>query len=195
MAKPELTKVLLAQTIKKLAALKPLDKISIGDIANAASISRKTFYYHFIDKQELICWVFLHDAVNLPDKKKNNTSIEDFIGYLYSEKEFYKSALTSDCQNSLQEYMFKACAQSIHNKIILLLNGRKLDADFIRAITSFVAHGFIGALVEWAREGAPTNEDYFWVKDGTIKGSLDFIFKYPKMYEEILELIVNHYVK
>ena len=34
---------------------KRLDKISISEIVGAAGLNRQTFYYHFRDKQELIC--------------------------------------------------------------------------------------------------------------------------------------------
>jgi len=47
MAKPELTKQLIAQTLKKLMLNTPLDKISVQEIVDACGLNRKTFYYHF----------------------------------------------------------------------------------------------------------------------------------------------------
>ena len=73
MPKPELTKKLIADTLKKLASGKHLDKISISEIVDAAGLNRQTFYYHFQDKQELICWIFDTDIATLTDKKQNNT--------------------------------------------------------------------------------------------------------------------------
>ncbi len=58
MSKPELTKQLIAQTLKELVKHMPLDKISVQHIVDACELNRKTFYYHFQDKQALICWIF-----------------------------------------------------------------------------------------------------------------------------------------
>ncbi len=37
------------------------DKITVSDIIAQAGKNRKTFYYHFIDKDHLIVWIFRHD--------------------------------------------------------------------------------------------------------------------------------------
>ena len=41
---------------------KPLDKIRITEICQAAEIERSTFYYHFEDKYELVAWIFFQSA-------------------------------------------------------------------------------------------------------------------------------------
>lgn len=56
--KPALMKRHIGAVLKKLAEKNPLDQISIQDIAEAGRISRKTFYYHFKDKQDLVVWIF-----------------------------------------------------------------------------------------------------------------------------------------
>ena len=58
------TKKLFAQVLLELAATQPLAKISISDIVGAAKKNRKTFYYHFVDKTELISWVLRADLAD-----------------------------------------------------------------------------------------------------------------------------------
>ena len=48
------TKRALEASLKHLLAKKPLDKITINDIAEDCGISRMTFYYHFKDIYDLI---------------------------------------------------------------------------------------------------------------------------------------------
>lgn len=43
----DITKRALEASLKKLLLQKPLDKITINDIAEDCGISRMTFYYHF----------------------------------------------------------------------------------------------------------------------------------------------------
>ena len=48
------TRVLLQQALGKLLETKEFDKISVQDIAEAATVNRATFYDHYTDKFELL---------------------------------------------------------------------------------------------------------------------------------------------
>ena len=51
----------LAEAFIVLTGEKPPSKISVSDIISAAGKNRKTFYYHFVDKNQLIEWIFRYD--------------------------------------------------------------------------------------------------------------------------------------
>ena len=42
-----ITKIAMAQSLKRMLLIKDLDKITINDITNDCGINRQTFYYHF----------------------------------------------------------------------------------------------------------------------------------------------------
>jgi AcrR family transcriptional regulator len=48
------TRGLLQDALLRLAHERPLDEISIGDIADAATVNRTTFYQHYADKDTLL---------------------------------------------------------------------------------------------------------------------------------------------
>ena len=48
--------VLLAESFKKLARTRPIEKITIREITDEAGVIRPTFYNHFQDKYELLEW-------------------------------------------------------------------------------------------------------------------------------------------
>ena len=58
-----ITKRALAQAMKELMAAHPFSKISVGDICEACGMNRKSFYYHFRDKQDLVNWIFESEFV------------------------------------------------------------------------------------------------------------------------------------
>ena len=58
----EVTKRALEQSLKNLLLKKPLNKITINDIAEDCRINRMTFYYHFKDIYDLVEWSCLEDA-------------------------------------------------------------------------------------------------------------------------------------
>lgn len=58
MADSNATKRALAAAMKQLMAKMPFAKISVGDICQVCQMNRKSFYYHFQDKYDLVNWIF-----------------------------------------------------------------------------------------------------------------------------------------
>ena len=61
MASSLITKKRIAKAFRDLLATREFDKISIVDIMESAGIRRQTFYNHFLDKYELLDWIFEND--------------------------------------------------------------------------------------------------------------------------------------
>ena len=55
------TKLLIADAFVELCDEMPLKKVSISDIVERTGKNRKTFYYHFVDKEALIIWRLRYD--------------------------------------------------------------------------------------------------------------------------------------
>lgn len=61
MASSLITKKRIAKAFRDLLATREFDKISIVEIMELAGIRRQTFYNHFLDKYELLDWIFEND--------------------------------------------------------------------------------------------------------------------------------------
>ena len=61
MAASIITKKRIAKAFKQLLEEMEFDKISIVDIMELAQIRRQTFYNHFLDKYQLLDWIFEND--------------------------------------------------------------------------------------------------------------------------------------
>lgn len=55
------SKLCVAEAFAELAATHPADKVTVGMVAERIGKHRKTFYYHFSDKQQLVVWLFRYD--------------------------------------------------------------------------------------------------------------------------------------
>ena len=55
------TMELMGESFVSLAEKLPIERISVSDIVAASGKNRKTFYYHFEDKNALIIWKFRYD--------------------------------------------------------------------------------------------------------------------------------------
>ncbi|AEV67106.1 TetR/AcrR family transcriptional regulator C-terminal domain-containing protein [Acetivibrio clariflavus] len=182
MSKPELTKKLIADTLKKLMANMNLDKITVQDIVNACGLNRKTFYYHFKDKQDLVCWIFDTEFAALTDLNQDNSVFDELVEHLYKNREFYVAALSSDVQNNLKEHFFEIIFDSSMNKVKEVLGANELEIDEIKLIASFFSNGIVGSITQWAKEGMKS-----------------FPYQYSaKLYpitEECIKFIVNRYLE
>jgi AcrR family transcriptional regulator len=65
MSKADRTKSTIAQVFRSLLETKPAAGISVQNIVDAASINRKTFYYYFSNKEELVIWIYRQDIARL----------------------------------------------------------------------------------------------------------------------------------
>ena len=73
MAYSNITKTMMADAMKELMSEKPFAKISVGDICERCGMNRKSFYYHFKDKYDLVNWIFqtefLKVLLKTPERK------------------------------------------------------------------------------------------------------------------------------
>ncbi len=61
MPKPEITKSYIASNFQQLVEQYGHSKITVLDIVDKCDINRKTFYYHFENKDDLIAWKFRYE--------------------------------------------------------------------------------------------------------------------------------------
>lgn len=107
MADSNITKKALASAMKELMKTKPFSKISVGDICEACDMSRKSFYYHFHDKYELVNWIFYVEFFGKMHEKEDATAEEQIFmlcKYLEENREFYINALKVKGRDSFRDY-------------------------------------------------------------------------------------------
>ena len=113
--KKELTKELIASSMKELMLHQPFEKITIRMITEHAGVIRPTFYYHFQDKYEVLEWIVRHDLVisarMLMDRGLVDEAIHVVFTDIGNDREFYRRAFLVIGQNSFmsQGSWRKAC--------------------------------------------------------------------------------------
>ena len=71
------TKKAISYALKDLLKTNPFSKITINDIAASCNINRQTFYYHFLDKEDLVEWICKEEMGTILDKQDNNVTWQD----------------------------------------------------------------------------------------------------------------------
>lgn len=107
MADSNITKRALAGSLKEVMEEMPFSKISITDICDKCDMNRKSFYYHFRDKYDLVNWIYQTEFISVA-KEKEYDNIWEFIMdiclYLFNNADFYRKALQIEGQNSFFDY-------------------------------------------------------------------------------------------
>ncbi len=149
----QMTKRALAASLKKLLNQKPLNKITINDIAEDCGISRMTFYYHFKDIYDLVEWVCVEDAAKILEGKKSyDTWQEGFLNIfqaVLANKPFVMNVYRCVSRERIEQYLNPLIRRLILGVVEEKSAGMALDEEDKRFIAGFYEYAFVGVMLEW----------------------------------------------
>ena len=157
MADSNLTKRALANALQELMIEIPFERISVSQICEKCDMNRKSFYYHFKDKYDLVNWIFDMDFIAVfADENFNNMSsneerwktIDIFLQLFYKNKTFYQNALKIKGQNSFSEHFYECIRPIIKKRIETTIDNSASETFTI----DFFSDACICALERWLSE-------------------------------------------
>lgn len=153
------TKMALANAMKQLMEQKGFSKISVGEICETCGINRKSFYYHFRDKYDLVNWIYYVDFlehVNVKDQDDPWMIFSKICKYFYTEAAFYRNALKIEGQNSFRDYFYETLSAYIRYLVHNIFPDEKLQNFTI----TFYCDAFFISIYRWltTRELIPVDE-------------------------------------
>ena len=143
MADSNITKSALASALKELMETTPFAKITVSDICAKCNMNRKSFYYHFRDKFDLVNWIFDVEYLNHVQIGKNLIgwdSVLHLCNYFYENKDFYRKAMKVEDQNSFINH-FRELVSPLMAEDIREILGEQTDAAKICRITEILYSG------------------------------------------------------
>lgn len=152
----DITKRALEESLKNLLLQKPLDKITISDIAADCGISRMTFYYHFKDIYDLVEWACMEDARRaLEGKKTYDTWQQGFLQIfeaVQANKPFIMNVYRSVSREHVENYLYKLT----YDLLIGVVEERAQDLSVRESDREFIAHfykyAFVGIMLDWIKD-------------------------------------------
>lgn len=148
MADSNITKRALAAALKDLMEETPLAKISVADICSKCGMNRKSFYYHFRDKYDLVNWIFDVEFMTVVSQKPNaggKEFLEELCGYFYENTKFYRSALQIEGQNSFHEHFTEFMTALITDLVKNIVETQELHEFYV----TFLADAFTMSFYCW----------------------------------------------
>ena len=155
-----ITKKALAASMKKLMEEKPFDKISVIDICEGCGMNRKSFYYHFKDKYDLVNCIFYTDFIVLASSSSYSDGwdlLQAVVKLFYRDQSFYICALEIDGQNSFREYFYESTEPIFH-----LFTSAIGDVDGMGPLDDhYVVDIFLVVIYRWLKEGCVLGPEKF----------------------------------
>lgn len=148
MADSNITKKALSNALRELMEEVPFKKISVADICERCDMNRKSFYYHFRDKYDLVNWIFDTEFIALAQARTSHDRwefIERMCGYFYENRSFYYKVLQIKGQNSFPEHFREFLHPLLRNRIEEIV-GRK---DIPDMCIDFFADGAVCSIMRW----------------------------------------------
>ncbi len=176
------TKKALGAALKKMMAVKPIDKITIKDLVEICSVNRQTFYYHFDDVYDLLEWVFEEDANRvLPSEVIYEHWKQDvmvFFEYLYENKTFALNVFNSNSRLYMLRFLKTRLEGCIRSFAVIVSEGKSIDRNDFDFVIEFYSNGIVGLISQWLDLGmqvpkSVTKERCLTLLDNSIENLLD----------------------
>ncbi|WP_130862383.1 TetR/AcrR family transcriptional regulator [Bacilliculturomica massiliensis] len=159
----EITKTRMCDALKKKMAQKPLNKITVKEIAADCGLNRQTFYYHFQDIYDMVEWMFEQEAIEM---LRETVSIHTWqeaclrlFRYIEKNQDVCLCALNSMAGSHLQNFLY----HSLEGLVRDVVNQAAENLDTAEKYRSFLTHyytiTFTGILVGWLRGDMPGTPD------------------------------------
>jgi len=160
LADSNITKKALATAFKELMDDVAFDKITISHICIKCEMNRKSFYYHFKDKYDLVNWIYYTEFI-IKIKEKNYKDafafMLDVCEFLEQNKKFYRKVIKYDGQNSFFEYFKEFLLPIIEKYTRDIFADNKNNYFYV----SFFSEAFINAIRKWLLDSENISSEKF----------------------------------
>ncbi|MDO4481136.1 MAG: TetR/AcrR family transcriptional regulator C-terminal domain-containing protein [Bacillota bacterium] len=150
------TKRQLTESLKKLMALKPLNKISIREICECCGVNRQTFYYHFEDIYDQVKWMFRDEIITvLKDFSYSRQWKEGLLilfKYIADNRAVCLCALNSLGHEHMKRFFADDISTIVHNAIIYFsenLPEHVSVEEYENFLIKYYSAAIMGVLENW----------------------------------------------
>ena len=145
----------LEASLKHRLLQKPLNKITINDIAEDCGINRMTFYYHFKDIYDLVEWSCQEDASRaLAGKKTYETWQQGFLQILQAvldNKPFILNVYRSVSREQVENYLYRVTYDLLESVVEEEAQGMSVRQEDKELIATLYKYLFVGLMLDWIK--------------------------------------------
>ena len=175
------TKKIIREEFIKILNERPLNKITVKDIASACDINRNTFYYYYTDIYAILSEIFQTELQIVIDEYNDTLSWEEsFIvatKFSLQNKTAIYHVYNSMQKEELEDYLFNVSGNIMSRYVEKVSDGISASSGDKKLIASFYQCALTEMVLRWIASGMKEDPDTIirrigWLFDGHIALSL-----------------------
>ena len=172
----------IASSMVELVEKKPIDKITITDITVNCDMTRQVFYRYFVDKYDLINWMYEEDCGSIIYTGEENFSLKSWIEYiidiLEDKKSFYVHAIQDDSSKTFENLILDKTRFYL-KKIIEYKTATELTKQ-LEFLIEMTARGLVEMIIFEIEKEMPVKKEILvdWLMNGISKEISDLVEEY-----------------
>ena len=176
------TKKKIASSLMNLVEKKPIDKITITDITVNCDISRQVFYRYFLDKKDLINWIYEEDCGSVIYTGEEKFSIKSWLKYiidiLAEKKNFYMHAIKDDSSKTFEKLILNKTRFYL-KKLIKHKTATELTKQ-LEFLVEMTARALVDMMILEIESEMPVKKEILldWLMNGMPREIADLIEEY-----------------
>ena len=151
------TKNAIRRAFIRLLNERPIDKISIKDIAETGAVNRNTFYYYYADIYALVEDIFEMEAADFLTKMRRYESWQeaflDATDFAMQNKRAVFHLYNSANQGTLRRYYHKVILGAMMTYVQGQAEGLTVQEEDIRVLAEFYSAALEGLTALWLQDG------------------------------------------
>ncbi len=167
----QFSKQAMGNALKRLLEKRPLDHITVQNVADEAQVSRNTFYYHFHDIYDLVEWLLVEECRTfVTDQSTKEFWVRDIaaaLDYAPENRVWLKNIIQSVEWPQLERLLNRILAPRVAAAFDQALAGRTVCVEDRQFVLDILTYGTTGLFLSWAEAGMP--HDVAFLQDKLIR--------------------------
>ena len=152
-AKSDLTKAAIKKSFLALLNEKPINQISVRDIAEGCVFNRNTIYYHYDDIPCLVEEIVIETAEKIISDYSDYHSLEACIDkmaeFALEHKRTVLNIYNSSNRSVYELYLMKVCGSVVENYLHTMFGDVKADPESREILVWFYKCECFGQIIDW----------------------------------------------
>jgi probable dihydroxyacetone kinase regulator len=161
--KSDITKKVLADSVKKLLLTKQLNKISIKEIVSDSGLNRQTFYYHFEDIYALMEWIFKNEALvvfnDYEGEQLWQVGLKKFLIYIDQNRLVCQNTLNCFGHENMTRVFYSDISKLVGKAIDNLSEGYDINETYKNQLVQYFSISFSSIIEQWTYNRFEQNID------------------------------------
>lgn len=151
------TKKALADSLKKLMGIHPVNKLTVKMITDDCGVTRHTFYNHFRDVYELLGWIFENEVIEDLEKCRSladwKTGVLIVLRYTLNNKAICLNTFRSLGREHLEMFLYKTFYEVLQGVIKDITKHMEVEETIKKETADFFSYGISGQFLSWLNTG------------------------------------------